>query len=108
VTPDVVLSSSQNPSAPGQLVTLTAVVTCEAGPPKGTVTFSDGGSVIAAHVALDRGGAASFTTSALIDGPRAIVAVYEGDDAHALAVSPRLVQDVGAVRIHHTTLFRGR
>lgn len=107
-TPDVILSSSQNPSAPGQLVTLTAMVTCDAGPPKGTVTFSDGSSVIAAHVALDRSGAASFTTSALTDGTRTIVAQYEGDGEHATAVSQQLVQDVGAARIRHTMLFRGR
>jgi hypothetical protein len=106
-TPDVLLASSQNPSIPGQLVTLTAVVSCDAGTPKGTVTFSDGRSVIAAHVALDRSGTASFTTSALTDGPRAIVAVYEGDGEHAPAVSPQLIQDVGTARIHHTMLFRG-
>lgn len=106
VTPDVLLSSSQNPSAPGQLVTLTAMVTCDAGPLKGTVKFSDGWSVIAAHVALDRSGSASFTTSALTDGPRTIVAEYEGDGEHAPAVS-QLVQDVGTSRIHHTMLFRG-
>jgi hypothetical protein len=107
-TPDVMLSSSQNPSAPGQLVTLTAMVRCDAGTPKGAVTFSDGKSVIAAHVALDRSGAASFTTSALTDGTRNIVAAYEGDGEHAAAVSQELVQDVGAARIRHTTLFRGR
>jgi hypothetical protein len=108
VTPDVVLSSSQNPSAPGQLVTLTAIVRCDAGAPRGTVTFSDGRSVIAAHVALDRSGSASFTTSALTDGTRNIVAEYEGDGEHAAAVSRELVQDVGAGRIRHTMLFRGR
>jgi hypothetical protein len=72
------------------------------------VTFSDGRSVIAAHVALDRSGTASFTTSALTDGPRNIVAEYEGDGEHAAAVSRELVQDVGARRIRHTMLFRGR
>jgi hypothetical protein len=108
VTPDVMLSSSQNPSTPGQLVTLTARVTCDAGRPTGTVTFSDGRSVIAAHVALDSGGTASFTTSALIDGSRSIVAEYGGDGEHAAAVSRELVQDVGAARIRHTMLFRGR
>jgi Big-like domain-containing protein len=107
VTPDVTVSSSQNPSGPGQLVTLTAMVTSNIGTPKGTVTFSDGRSVIAAHVGLDRSGTASFTTSALTDGPRAIVARYEGDGEHASAVSQRLVQDVGAVHAR-TTLFRGR
>lgn len=94
--PMVSVSSSDNPSAPGQLVTLTAVVSPDAG---GMVTFRDGSHVIAAHVGLDRTGAASFTTSTLPDGPRAITVQYEGDAAHAPAVSPRLVQDVGAIRI---------
>jgi Bacterial Ig-like domain (group 3) len=104
VKPDVIVSSSQNPSWPGQLVTLTAMVTSDHGTPKGTVTFRDGRSVIAAHVGLDRSGTASFTTSALLtDGPRAIVAVYEGDGEHASAVSQRLVQDVAAVLISDTS-----
>jgi hypothetical protein len=104
-TPDVVVSSSQNPSVPGQVVTLTAMVTSHAGTPKGTVTFSDGRSVIAAHVGLDRRGTASFTTSALNDGVRGIVAVYEGDGEHAAAASQRLVQDVGTAQIRNP-LFR--
>jgi Bacterial Ig-like domain (group 3) len=103
-TPDVTVSSSQNPSAPGELVTLTAVVSSIDSVPRGTVTFSDGRSVIAAHVGLDRSGIASFTTSALLDGLRAIVVVYEGDGEHAPAVSPRLVQDVGGLRIRDTML----
>jgi hypothetical protein len=105
VTPDVIVSSSQNPSVPGQVVTLTAMVTSNVGTPKGTVTFSDGRSVIASHVGLDRRGTASFTTSALNDGTRGIVAMYEGDGEHAAAVSPRLVQDVGTAQIRNP-LFR--
>jgi hypothetical protein len=105
VTPDVTVSSSQNPSVPGQLVTLTAMVTSRFGTPKGSVTFSDGRSVIAAHVGLDRSGIASFTTSALTDGPRAIIAVYEGDGEHASAVSQRLVQNVGVILVSNT-VFR--
>jgi hypothetical protein len=107
-TPDITLSSSQNPSEPGELVTLTAVVTCTAGTPKGAVTFNDAKSVIASHVALDRDGIASFTTSALADGNSTIVAIYEGDGEHASAVSEPFVQDVGAARIHHTMLVRER
>jgi hypothetical protein len=107
-TPDVTLSSSPNPCRPGQLVTLTAMVTSKIGTPKGTVTFSDGRSVIAAHVRLDRGGTASFTTIAQTEGPRgAVVATYEGDGEHASAVSHGVVHDVGAgaVRIRDTLLL---
>jgi hypothetical protein len=109
VKPDVTVSSSPSPCRPGQVVTLTAMVTSKIGTPKGTVTFSDGGSVIAAHVRLDHGGTASFTTMALTDGQRgAVVATYEGDGEQASAVSQRLVQDVGAARLRDTMLFRGR
>jgi Bacterial Ig-like domain (group 3) len=104
-TPDVTVSSSQNPSVPGQVVTLTAMVTSHVGTPKGTVTFSDGRSVIAAHVGLDRRGTASFTTSALDDGTRGIVAIYEGDGEYAATASERLVQDVEAAQIRNP-LFR--
>jgi hypothetical protein len=107
VKPDVTLSSSPDLSGLGQLVTLTAMVTSKIGTPKGTVTFRDGRSVIAAHVGLDHGGIASFTTSALTDGLRAIVAVYEGDGEHASAVSQRLLLDAGTVRIS-STLLRDR
>jgi hypothetical protein len=106
VLPDVTLSASPNPCSPGQLVTLTAMVTSKIGTPKGTVTFSDGRSVIAAHVRLDHGGTASYTTMALGDGPRgAVVAVYEGDGEHASAVSRGGGHDAGAVRIRDTLLL---
>jgi Big-like domain-containing protein len=107
VLPDVTLSASPNPCSPGQLVTLTAMVTSKIGTPKGTVTFSNGRSVIAAHVRLDHGGTASYTTMALGDGPRgaAVVAVYEGDGEHASAVSRGGAHDAGAVRIRDTLLL---
>jgi hypothetical protein len=106
IKPDVTLSASPNPCLPGQLVTLTAMVTSKIGTPKGTVTFSDGRSVIAAHVRLNHGGTASYTTMALTEGPRgAVVAVYEGDGEHASAVSHGVAHDVGAVRIRDTALL---
>lgn len=93
---EVNVSSSDNPSAPGQAITLTATVRGTAAEPTGAVTFSDGATILASHIALDRKGRASFTTSALADGARAIVAIYEGDGEHGRAVSQRLLQDVGA------------
>jgi hypothetical protein len=105
VKPDVTLSSSPNPCRPGQLVTLTAMVTSKIGTPKGTVTFRNEGSVIAAHVRLDHGGTASFTTIAQTEGPRgAVVAAYEGDGEHAAAVSQQLPHDVSDARILDTLL----
>jgi hypothetical protein len=97
VTPTVELSSTQNPSLPGEAVTLTAVVHSPAGVPSGTVTFLDLDAVLADHVRLDSNGVASFTTSALNEGARRIVAVYEGDANNTAARSRRLAQSVGDV-----------
>ncbi|HVV43326.1 MAG TPA: Ig-like domain-containing protein [Nitrobacter sp.] len=95
VTPAVDLSSTQNPSRPGETVTLTAVVRSPAGTPSGTVKFLDIDRVLADHVRLDSNGVASFTTSALREGSRRIVAIYEGDARNSMARSRRLAQDVG-------------
>lgn len=103
--PEVNVTSSQNPSMPGDVVTLTAAVMDTSG---GAVTFRDGDHVLATHVGLDRAGTASFTTSALADGPRNIVAEYEGDMAHAPAVSPPLTQRVGDRGMVSTMLIHRR
>lgn len=95
VTPAVELSSTQNPSRPGEAVTLTAVVHGSAGIPSGTVRFQDLDVVLADHVRLDSNGIASFTTSALNEGARRIVAVYGGDMNNTTARSRRLAQNVG-------------
>jgi hypothetical protein len=95
VTPAVELSSTQNPSRPGEAVTLTAVVRSPAGTPSGTVRFQDLDAVLADHIRLDSNGVASFTTSALSEGARRIVAVYEGDANNTAARSQRLAQNVG-------------
>lgn len=102
--PDVAVTSSDNPCAPGTVVTLTAALASRAGVPKGAVTFRDGQRILAAHVGLDRSGVASFTTSALPDGSRAITAEYEGDDIHAPASSRRLLQDVGVPHMQSSQL----
>ena len=97
--PDVAVSSSDNPSIPGQLVTLTAMVSGHDAAINGAVTFRDGTQVLAAHIGLDHAGNASFTTSALADGSRAITVEYEGDSAYIRTTSACLVQDVGAIRM---------
>jgi Bacterial Ig-like domain (group 3)/Beta-propeller repeat len=73
------LSSSSNPSAYGQSVTFTAVVTSSIGaPPNGeTVTFMEGTTILGTGALT--GGSASFTTSALAVGTHSIKAVYGGD-----------------------------
>jgi hypothetical protein len=102
--PNAAVTSSLNPSAPGDMVTLTAVIGRDGDTPQGKVSFRDGNEIIAAHMSLDRFGTASFTTSALADGLRAITVEYEGDAVHAPVVSPRFAQDVSARRIHSSQL----
>lgn len=102
--PAVVLSSSDNPCAPGSVVTLTAAISGRDGVPKGAVTFRDGEQILAAHVGLDRAGMASFTTSALADGSRPITAEYEGDTTHAPAASQRLTLDIGVAHLRNSQL----
>ncbi|MGP9811596.1 Ig-like domain-containing protein [Rhodopseudomonas sp. NSM] len=85
--PGVSLSSSDDITAPGDIVTFTATVTGSGGAPGGTVTFRDGDSVMAADVPLDRAGTAAFTTSALPDGARRIIVEYQGDARYAKATA---------------------
>src|SRR5207247_2518843 len=73
------LLSSVNPSNFGQSVTFTATVTSGAGTPSGTAQFKDNGANLGAPVALNAGGAATFTTSALNAGTHTITAEYSGD-----------------------------
>lgn len=99
----VILTSSHNPSAPGQAATFTATVTSAVGGsaptfdslrgsgraprsprydvPSGTVTFKDNGINIAGcvDVALNGAGLATCTTTTLAIGSHTITALYSGD-----------------------------
>lgn len=91
------LVSSANPAAIGQSITLTATVTASAGGgviPDGTVTFTDG-STILTNATLSAG-VATFTTSTLANGLHSITATYDGDSANQIAgsVSNLLKEDV--------------
>ena len=70
------VTSSLNPSTPGQAVTFTATVTSGGGAPNGTVTFKDGGTAIGS--ATLAGGMAALTISSLTPGSHSITAVYGG------------------------------
>jgi uncharacterized repeat protein (TIGR03803 family) len=71
------LISSQNPSMAAQSVTFTAKVTPQiSGTIRGTVTFSDGATVL--KTVSVSGGAAKFTTSTLTSGKHTIQATYNG------------------------------
>jgi hypothetical protein len=88
----VTLTSSLNPSNFGQSVTFTATVTGVS--PTGTVTFTDGATVLGT-AALNSNGQATFTTSSLTVGSHAITAVYSGDTNNAAGTSAALTQVVG-------------
>jgi hypothetical protein len=79
ITTTTALTSSPNPSAFGQAVTFTAVVSSKSGvPPDGeTISFVKGKTVLGTG-ALS-GGTATFTTSSLPVGTNLIQAVYGGD-----------------------------
>jgi hypothetical protein len=94
------LTSTANPSAVGQSVTFTATVSVSGGggvTPDGTVTFMDGTTVLTTQ-AINAGGVAMYTTSALTAGVHQITAVYNGDAAKQIqgSTSAVLNQDVQA------------
>jgi hypothetical protein len=84
------LASVPNPSAPGQLVTLTATLTPAT--VTGTVTFYDGEAVLA--TASASGGIAVFSTSTLATGTHSLSVGYSGDANHAPCSSPAILHDV--------------
>ncbi|HXB74865.1 MAG TPA: Ig-like domain repeat protein [Candidatus Acidoferrales bacterium] len=71
-------SSSPNPSVFGQLVTFISTTTSSAGPPAGTVTFTEGATVWASNVTVDAAGRASFSTTALAVASHTITATFTG------------------------------
>jgi hypothetical protein len=88
----VALTSSANPSDPGQDVTLTAKVTSAQGTPTGTVTFVDG--AISLGVETLSSGAATLATSELAVGSHWITGYYSGDSTYTANNSRPLVQTV--------------
>ena len=84
VTPSAVgtattVASTPNPSLTGQSVTFTATVrkqTDSTAVTSGTVTFREGGTTLAANVALNGSGQASINTAALAEGDHVITADY--------------------------------
>jgi len=87
------VTSSANPSSPGESVTFTATVTPVSGSGlSGNVTFEDGSTTLAT-VALNKG-VASFTTTDLATGKHSITAVYNGSSTFSDGTSSVLVQTV--------------
>ncbi len=78
--------SLTNPSAFGQSVTFTATVAGAGVTPTGTVTFTDGPTVLATQT-LGGAGQASFTIASLDVGTHAIVATYNGNSNYAASAT---------------------
>jgi len=88
----VALTSSPNPSAFGQTVTLTATVSPSAA--TGSVVFMDGGSTTPLGTSSLSGSVAILTTEALTVGTHALTADYSGDSTYGGATSVPLAQTV--------------
>jgi len=86
------ITSSPNPSAFGQTVTITAAVTSSIGaPPDGeSLTFKQGAAVVG--TATLTGGSASITISSLGTGTRTVKAIYAGDANFAASTSKAIAQ----------------
>ncbi|MCA1558151.1 MAG: MBG domain-containing protein, partial [Acidobacteria bacterium] len=72
------VTSSVNPSSPGQNVTFTATVASTAGTPTGSVQFVIDGIAVGATQALNGSGSATFSTSTLTVGTHTVSANYGG------------------------------
>jgi Bacterial Ig-like domain (group 3)/NHL repeat len=86
------LAAAPNPSVAGQSVSFSAAVTGSGGIPTGSVSFSDGGSLLGT-VSL-AGGSAGFSTGSLAIGQHTIVAAYGGDGTFAASSSAAVTEIV--------------
>lgn len=90
-----VVTSSLNPSTVGANVTFTATVTSTAaGTITGSVDFFDGATNIGSGTIT--AGVATFSTTALTQGPHTITAQYLGDTNYATSTSTGIAQTVNA------------
>lgn len=86
------LTSSVNPSLPGQNTTLTATLTTITPTPTGTVKFYDGTTLIGTASLANK--SASVTVSFTTTGNHILTAVYSGDTITESVTSPPLTQVV--------------
>ena len=102
ISTDLTVTSSLNPSTPGQAVTLTAKVTADSGIPTGSVVIEDfsssGPPTILATVPLDASGKATFTASSLSPGPHFLEVDYGPTNPPFAPSSGFLEQDVSGRR----------
>lgn len=100
VATTITLASSLSPSAPGQPVILTAVVSVSNA--SGTVTFMDGSTNLGS--APLAAGTASLAVSTLASGIHGITATYSGDSSNAPSTSASLAQIVTATGLAATLI----
>jgi hypothetical protein len=96
--PAIVVAGSPNPVFLKTSVTLTATVSSSAATPTGSITFSDGSTVLGS--APLGSGLASITLSTLPLGANPITAAYSGDGSYNAATSPAFneaVQDFSLI-----------
>ena len=86
------VTSTPNPSTFGQSVSFTATISSGSGVPSGTVTFSEGATVLASNVAVSAG-KATFSTTALTLGSHVITGTFTGTNGWlgSTGVSPSQV-----------------
>lgn len=89
------VTTSVDPSLPGQSVSFKTTVTGNGSTPTGTVTFVIDGDV-QAPVSLVNG-TATFSTSSLSNGPHTINAIYNGDSNNLSSSGSNFIQTVSIV-----------
>lgn len=94
ISTSTALSSSVNPSVFGQSITFTATVnpSSGSGTPTGTLTLSDGGTMLASEPSS--GGQLTFSTTTLAVGSHSITVAYGGDSNFSPSTSTSLTQTV--------------
>lgn len=88
------LSASPNPAAPATPVTLTAQVTSGAGNPSGTVTFTDGSSLLG-KASVSASGQAVLTVKSLTPGDHQLSATYSGAASFASSTATTTLTVLG-------------
>lgn len=91
--PQIVLTSSLNPSLTGQLIMFTVTLSSPVGNPSGTVTFKDGNTILGIQP-LNHTGQAIFTINTLTAGSHSITVEYSGDQYFSSINSTALNQVV--------------